>query len=141
MTEAALITSTPPDGYRPGTAGTANSDFELRIVDDSGTEVPAGQVGELECRPRTEGIRFAGYWKQPEHTATVFRDGWFRTEDFAFVDTNGYLTFADRGKDYLRRGGENISSFEVETVLTRHPDVAELRCTPCLHRWQRTNSR
>jgi crotonobetaine/carnitine-CoA ligase len=127
MTEAALITMTPPGGHRPGTAGKACADFALRIVDEDAREVPAGTVGQIECRPRAEGIMFSGYWNQPEHTAAVFReDGWFRTGDLGSIDEDGYLIFADRGKDYLRRGGENISSQEVEAVFRRHPAIAEV---------------
>jgi carnitine-CoA ligase len=126
MTEAALITTTPPGGYRPGTAGTATPSFDLRIADADGHPLPAGQVGEIVCRPTRPGIMFDGYWNNPEHTVSVFRDLWFHTGDFGRVDEDGYLTFADRGKDYLRRGGENISSFEMESVFARHEAISEV---------------
>ena len=66
-----------------------------------------------------------GYWRDPERTAEVLRDGWLHTGDLGWVDEDGYLYFVDRKKDVVRRRGENISSQEVETVIKRHPGVAE----------------
>jgi crotonobetaine/carnitine-CoA ligase len=126
MTEAALITSTPPGGYRAGTAGQVNRSFELRIADAEGNPLPAGHVGEILCRPARPGIMFDGYWRNPEHTLAAFRDLWFHTGDYGRMDDDGYLTFADRGKDYLRRGGENISSFEMESVFAQHGSISEV---------------
>lgn len=126
MTEAALITTTPPGGYRAGTAGKVGESFELRIADADGNPLPAGEVGEIICRPTRPGIMFDGYWRNPEHTVAVVRDLWFHTGDFGRMDDDGYLTFADRGKDYLRRGGENISSFEVESVFAKHEAISEV---------------
>lgn len=126
MTEASLITSTPPGAYRPGTSGKENDSFEVRIVNDDGYGVPANTAGEIVCRPKRPGAMFDGYWNRPEHTLSVFRDLWFRTGDLGRIDDDGYLHFVDRAKDYLRRGGENISSYEVEGVYTTHPDVVEV---------------
>ena len=66
-----------------------------------------------------------GYWEQPEATADAIVDGWFHTGDGGDVDADGYVTIADRKKDVIISGGENVSSIEVEDALCSHPDVAE----------------
>jgi acyl-CoA synthetase (AMP-forming)/AMP-acid ligase II len=66
-----------------------------------------------------------GYYKNPEATAKVLKDGWLYTGDLGYLDADGYLYFVDRVKDMVRRGDENISSEEVERVLNSHPQVAE----------------
>lgn len=129
MTEAAPITTTPLGGYRPGTAGRASDSFEVRVIDEAGQPVSAGLVGEIVARPTRPGVMFDGYWGLPEQTLTAFRDLWFHTGDLGRLDEDGYLHFVDRGKDYLRRGGENISSFEVEAVLATHSQVGEVAVT------------
>lgn len=126
MTEASLITMTPPGEYRAGAAGKANECFELRIVDDRDNPLPVGEVGEIVARPTRPGIMFNGYWRQPEKTLEVFRGLWFHCGDYGRLDEDGYLYFVDRGKDYLRRGGENISSFEIEGIVAEHPAVGEV---------------
>ncbi|GAB3137027.1 ATP-dependent acyl-CoA ligase [Micromonospora sonneratiae] len=126
MTEASLITSTPPDQYRAGSAGKENDSFEVRIVDADGYPVPANTVGEIVCRPKRPGAMFDGYWGRPEQTVAVWRDLWFHTGDLGRIDNDGFLYFVDRNKDYLRRGGENISSFELEAIYGAHPDIVEV---------------
>lgn len=126
MTEACLITMTPPGGYRAGSAGKVNESFEVRIVDEHDNPLPVGSVGEIVARPNRPAIMFNGYWRQPEKTLEVFRGLWFHCGDFGRLDDDGYLYFVDRGKDYLRRGGENISSFEIEGIVAAHPAVGEV---------------
>jgi fatty-acyl-CoA synthase len=67
----------------------------------------------------------SGYWRRPEETAAVFRDGWLLTGDIATVDVEGYVTIVDRKKDLIISGGENISTVQVEQVLCSHPSVLE----------------
>lgn len=126
MTEAALITSCSAEEYRVGAAGHVNESFEVEIVDEHERPVAAGEVGQIVCRPRRPGIMFQGYWRDPEKTLSVFTNLWFHTGDFGRLDEDGYLYFVDRGKDYLRRGGENISSFEMEQIFARHPAIDEV---------------
>lgn len=126
MTEAGLITMTPVGEYRAGSAGRLNDSFQVQIVDDRDHPLPVGAVGEIVCRPNRPGIMFNGYWNQPEQTLEVFRGLWFHCGDLGRLDEDGYLYFVDRGKDYLRRGGENISSFEMESVIAEHPMVGEV---------------
>ncbi len=70
-------------------------------------------------------VVMAGYWEQPEQTADAIRDGWFHTGDGGSIDDDHYLTIADRKKDVIISGGENVSSIEVEDCSCSHPDVAE----------------
>jgi len=98
---------------------------ELRVVDEEGNEVPHdGQsLGEIVVRGNAV---MKGYYKDPEATSRVIRDGWFYTGDAAVVHPNGYAEIRDRLKDVIISGGENISSVEVEGVLLRHPAVQEV---------------
>jgi len=128
MTEACLITvASCFDGNAPGNAsGRRHQDFDVRIIDDAGNECPPDVPGEIVVRPRKPGIMFQGYWRRPDATLAVTQDLWFHTGDIGKFDENDYFYFVDRKKDYLRRGGENISSYEVEACFRGHPDVAEV---------------
>jgi fatty-acyl-CoA synthase len=97
---------------------------ELRVVDESGTEVPAdgSTVGEIVVRGNAV---MQGYYNDPEATARCIRDGWFHSGDAAVVHPDGYVEIRDRLKDVIISGGENISSVEVEGALLRHPAVQE----------------
>ena len=108
---------------------------ELRVVDEEGKEVPHdGQsLGEIVVRGNAV---MKGYYKDPEATSRVIRDGWFYTGDAAVVHENGYAEIRDRLKDVIISGGENISSVEVEGVLLRHPAVQEVAIVGLPHeRW------
>jgi carnitine-CoA ligase len=107
----------------PGTSGRPNPNFDVRIVDEGGDPVPAGEVGEITCRPRYPHVMSEGYVGQGFRV--IGHQEWFRTGDLGRLDTEGNLTYVDRKKDSLRRRGENVSSMEVEAVVMRHPDVAE----------------
>jgi len=97
---------------------------ELRVVDDSGAEVPADgtTLGEITVRGN---VVMDGYYNDPEATKKAMGDGWFHTGDAAIVHPDGYVEIRDRIKDVIISGGENISSVEVEGVLLRHPAVGE----------------
>jgi crotonobetaine/carnitine-CoA ligase len=130
-TEASLISWLPPGkAFKPSSAGIVNSDvFDVKIFDDEDREVPPGTAGEIVCRPLRPHVMFEGYWKRPEATVAMFRNLWFHTGDIGRLDGDGYLFFVDRKADYLRRRGENISSWEVEKVFHEHEDVADV----CVH--------
>jgi crotonobetaine/carnitine-CoA ligase len=98
---------------------------EVRIVDAHDQPVEAGEVGEMIVRTTEPWALNAGYYKMPEQTAEAWRNGWFHTGDAFRVDGDGWYYFVDRMRDTIRRRGENISSFEVETLVAEHPDVAE----------------
>ena len=98
---------------------------ELRVVDGEGSEVPhdGETLGEITA---SGNVIMKGYYKDPEATARVIRDGWFYTGDAAVVHPDGYVEVRDRLKDVIISGGENISSVEVEGILLRHPAVQEV---------------
>jgi crotonobetaine/carnitine-CoA ligase len=98
---------------------------EVRIVDANDEPVPTGEVGELVVRSREPWSLNAGYYKLPEATAAAWRNGWFHTGDAFRCDEAGNYTLVDRMKDAIRRRGENISSFEVESAVAAHPEIAE----------------
>jgi fatty-acyl-CoA synthase len=97
---------------------------DIRVVDDEGRDVaPDGnEVGEVIARAN---VVMGGYWRQPEATDAVIKDGWFHTGDMATCDGEGYIEVVDRKKDLIISGGENISSIEVEGLLYKHPSVLE----------------
>jgi len=107
---------------RPESSGRCSAVLDLRVVDDSGKELPQGERGELQIRG-TSVIR--GYWNRPDANVEVFVDGWLRTGDVAYLDAEGYLFIVDRIKDLVIRGGENIGCGAVEAALLEHPAVVE----------------
>lgn len=127
LTEAAVITSLAGGEYAaPGSSGKRIPDFDVRIVDDLDREVPTGTSGEIVVRPLRPDIMFMGYWRRPEDTLKIMRNLWLHTGDIGKFDEQGFFYFVDRKKDYLRRRGENISSFEMEAAFARHPALAEV---------------
>lgn len=103
--------------------GRAGVHAEVRVVDPLDQDVPIGEVGEVIVRGDHVML---GYWKQPEETARALRGGWMHTGDAGRLDENGYLFLADRIKDMIISGGENVYSAEVEKVLIRHPGVSRV---------------
>ncbi len=99
--------------------------YRVKLVDDNDNEVPVGKSGEITCHPARPYSMMLGYINMPEKSLEVFKNLWFHTGDMAKKDEEGIFYFVDRKKDYLRRRGENISSYEVEKVINFHPAVAE----------------
>ncbi|WP_369230841.1 long-chain fatty acid--CoA ligase [Streptomyces sp. R21] len=116
-----------------GSVGRPVPHTRVRIVDDTGKEVPAGELGEITLRgPKV----FAGYWRDEKATAAALKDGWFHTGDIGHVDQDGFLFIDDRKKDMIVSGGENIATPEVERVLYEHPAVLEAAVVGLTHpRW------
>lgn len=102
-------------------AGRAGYCIELRIVDAQGQELPRGTVGEVVVRGPNV---MQGYWNKPELTAAAVRNGWMHTGDGAWMDDDGFIYIADRLKDMIITGGENVYSAEVENALAQHAGVA-----------------
>jgi fatty-acyl-CoA synthase len=102
---------------------------DLRVVDEQGHDVAndGRQIGEIIVRA---DVVMKGYWRRPEETAQVIRDGWFHTGDMATIDKENYVLIVDRKKDIIISGGENISSIEIEKVLSSHPAVFECAVIP-----------
>lgn len=130
MSETTFGLLEPPYGERrPGSMGKERHHpdpsvprTEARIVDELGTDVQRGTVGELLLK---SPALMAGYFRDPERTAEALRDGWLHTGDMAWQDDDGFYYFSDRKKDIVRRRGENVSSLEVELILNDHPAVLE----------------
>src|SRR3954454_19210295 len=108
---------------KPGSIGLPIDGVEMRVVDDDGTDVAQGEVGEIVIRGHNV---MKGYWARPDATTDVLdADGWFRTGDLGRVDADGYFFIVDRKKELVIRGGYNVYPREVEEVLYEHPDVRE----------------
>jgi long-chain acyl-CoA synthetase len=121
LTETAALISTNPVGReRVGSVGIPVPGTEVRILDDEGHPLPAGEVGEI-CAS-SPGV-MGGYWRSPEATAEALRDGWLHTGDMGYLDEDGYLFIVDRKKDLIIRGGFNVYPRDVEDALLEHPAV------------------
>jgi acyl-CoA synthetase (AMP-forming)/AMP-acid ligase II len=109
---------------KPGSTGRASKPLvDLAILDDTGKELPQGEIGEVCIRSIAN---FRGYWNNPEATAAAFTEsGYFRTGDLGYLDADDYLFIVDRKKDIIIRGGENISCIEVEDAIYAHDDIGE----------------
>ena len=132
MTETAgTILGLPPEDHdvggnvRMGGVGLPLPGVEIRILDtESGEELPRGEVGEIAVRSVANMV---GYYNRPEATAeTIDADGWLRTGDAGRMDADGYVYLADRIKDMIITGGENVYPAEVENVLFSHPDIHDV---------------
>jgi long-chain acyl-CoA synthetase len=110
----------PPGRLR--SAGRPVYSAEVRIVDPNDRELPPGEIGEIIVRGP---IVMKGYWRKPELTAQTLRGGWMHTGDSGYFDDDGFLFIADRIKDMIISGGENVYSIEVENAISSHPDVAQ----------------
>jgi long-chain acyl-CoA synthetase len=95
---------------------------DVRVLNDQGEEVNAGEIGEIVVRGDN---LMKGYWKSPEETAKYLKDGWYYTGDMATIDEDHYIYIVDRRKDVIISGGENISSREVEEIISTHHGVSE----------------
>lgn len=119
-----------------GSAGIAPFFTDTKVVDDSGSDVPDGERGEIVVRGPNV---MKGYWNRPEATAEAIRDGWFHTGDIGKRDPDGYFWILDRKKDMIISGGENVYPAEVEDVLFQHPAVQDVAVIGVQHpRWGET---
>lgn len=109
----------------PKVCGHARDDFDVRIVDGNDIDVPPGEVGELVLRPCDPWSVMDGYHAMPEETLAAWRNLRLHTGDAFYQDEKGRFCFVDRLKDAIRRRGENVSSFEVESQVNEHPAVLE----------------
>jgi 2,3-dihydroxybenzoate-AMP ligase len=131
MSEGLLmfVRSTDPDVVKMETCGRpVCADDEVKLIDDEGSEVPDGEVGELACRgPYT----LRGYFGVPEYNARQFtHDGFYRSGDLMRKHPSGNYVVEGRKKDLINRGGEKISAEEVENLILMHPAVVNVACVP-----------
>jgi acyl-CoA synthetase (AMP-forming)/AMP-acid ligase II len=129
MTETgAQTTFLPPVDHDPRgnermrSAGKALPGVQIRVVDDKGTALPPGVIGEICIKSPSNMI---GYWQREEETRAVLRDGWIHSGDAGYMDADGYVYIHDRLKDMIITGGENVYSTEVENAICNHGAVAE----------------
>jgi malonyl-CoA/methylmalonyl-CoA synthetase len=127
MSETIMLTSNPyraEDGERRGgTVGFPLPGVGVRVRDDQGNEVPAGEIGGIQVQGPNV---FKGYWRMPEKTKEEFtQDGWFRTGDVGRIDERGYVTIVGRSKDLIISGGYNVYPAEIEGYINDMPGVAE----------------
>ncbi len=108
---------------RAGSCGKAFFHTEVRVVDDSGNDTKPGDIGEVIMRG---GNIMKGYWENTEATAETLKNGWLYTGDLAYRDEDGFIYIADRKKDMIISGGENVYPAEVESVIFGHPKVADV---------------
>jgi crotonobetaine/carnitine-CoA ligase len=113
----------PPGVGPPGSFGRPTAPY--RIVGDDGNDVPPGQPGELWWKLEGNATRRVEYYKNPEASSAKTAGGWLHTGDVVRVDEQGFMFFVDRKTESLRRRGENISSYEVERDINKHPAVLE----------------
>jgi long-chain acyl-CoA synthetase len=126
LTEAAPAVSVNPryGNHKPGTVGLPLPGIDIKITDDDEQELETYEIGEVCARGANI---MAGYYKRPEETKEAFTaDGWLKTGDLGFLDSDGYLTLVDRKKDLIIAKGFNIYPQEVELALAAHPAVAEV---------------
>ena len=114
----------PCNGSNYRSCGQARPGVEVRIVDEHDRLVAPDTPGELIVRGEPWELN-VGYWNMPEKTNEAWRNGWFHTGDAFTYDEAGDYYFVDRAKDYIRRRGENISSFEIEAIVNTYPGIAE----------------
>ena len=104
-------------------AGKVQTVMEMQVVDEAGSPLPPGEIGEVVARGDAV---MAGYWRDEAATAAALKNGWLHTGDVGSLDQDGFLTLRDRSKDLIISGGANIYPREIEEVLLQHPDVAEV---------------
>ena len=124
MTEAATqIAANPLERRKPGSVGKPTG-AEIAIMDADGRQLPASERGEIVLRGPTIT---RGYDNNEVATKSAFRNGWFRTGDFGYMDVEGYLFILGRIKqaDMINRGGQKVSPAQVEKALVDHPKVAK----------------
>ncbi len=125
MTECYCCLVSPYDEPRAGACGKTITGWDVRIVDDDDNECEPGKLGEFIARSNKMFVGTAGYYNKPEATLELFKNGWIHTGDLGRMDEDGYFFFVDRKKQAIRRRGENISSFEVESIISSHDAVLE----------------
>jgi crotonobetaine/carnitine-CoA ligase len=126
MTEVGgWVTGNRAEAYRFGTCGQVRPDVEIAVFDDADQPMPPGSPGEIVVRPKAPHTLLLGYWDNPQATWDASRNFWFHTGDAGQIDEDGFLVFLGRRQEIIRRGGENISPFELETALLDHPEIED----------------
>lgn len=125
QTETSFVTLDTVDDTRPGSCGRPHPDWEVAIVDDKDRPLPPGTIGEIVSRPKKSWSMFSGYYRAEAKTVQTLRNLWYHSGDAGVMDEDGWLYFKHRLNEAIRRRGENISAYEVETLAEQHPDIVE----------------
>lgn len=129
LTEAGLVGRRPRDAPKDK-MGVVMPLVDVRIIDGSGKQVPAGEMGEIAIKGPNV---FGGYEDDPEENARAFVDGWFRSGDLGYIGGDGYIRLCGRVKEMINRGGEKVAPREVDEALMEHPAVLEAAAFPVQH--------
>lgn len=114
----------------PGFMGRPSPLVDVAVLDEEDNRLPPGQVGQLAFRPRFPGLLLQQYWNKPEATLKAWRNLWFHTGDAVVEEAEGTFRFVDRMGGYFRVRGENVSSYEVESLLADHPQIRAVAAVP-----------
>ncbi|TPM93626.1 AMP-binding protein [Mesorhizobium sp. B2-1-3A] len=125
QTETSFVTLDTVDETKPGSCGRPHPDWDVAIVDEADKPLPPGTVGEIVSRPNKSWSMFSGYYRADAKTVQTLRNLWYHSGDAGVMDEDGWLYFKHRLNEAIRRRGENISAYEVETVAEKHPDIVE----------------
>jgi acetyl-CoA synthetase len=128
-----LVCNLPGMRVKPGAMGLPTPGPGVVLIDEAGSLVLRGEVGEIALKPESPAI-FDGYWNAPDLDAEAFSGGWYRTKDLARMDEDGYLFFEGRADDVILTSGYRIGPFEVEDALVSHPAVVEAAAVASPHR-------
>ncbi|HEX5714423.1 MAG TPA: AMP-binding protein [Solirubrobacterales bacterium] len=120
-----MLLPAPGETTPAGSCGRPNPDLEVVVLGADGAAAGEGVVGEIACRARRPDVLTSGYEGDPEASAAAFRGGWFHSGDLGRVDEGGHFYFVDRVKHSIRHRGENVSSWELESIVESAPGVAE----------------
>ena len=123
---SAVVNSPIDSPHREGTCGRANGWCEVRVVDDCDVPLPSGAIGQIVVRPTIPFSMMNGYHNAAARTVECWRNLWFHTGDLGSLDDDGFLSFVGRQAHWLRRRSENISAYEVESVIAALPGVSEV---------------
>jgi acetyl-CoA synthetase len=110
---------------KPGSMGLPLPGFTMGVVDDTGRELPKGEIGQIGLKPSLDGCYCLGYWEDPQRTRELYKGPWMTIGDLARRDQDGYFWFEGRADDVIKSAGYRIGPFEVESAILNHPAVAE----------------
>lgn len=126
LTETGTIAlCNPPDNIRVGSIGKAVRHVHVKVFNEHNQELPPNTDGEIVVQQKMDHTIFQSYYKMPEKTSEAMEADWFHTGDRGYMDEDGYFYFKDRMKDCIRYRGENISSYEIEKIINKFPEVFE----------------
>lgn len=125
QTETSFVTLDTADEMRAGSCGRRHPDWDVAIVDSADRPLPPGMLGEIVSRPHKSWSMFSGYYRADTKTVQTLRNLWYHSGDAGVMDEDGWLYFKHRLNEAIRRRGENISAYEVETIADKHPDIVE----------------